>query len=541
MANIATAYVTLKIDSTALNSQLNNLSTKIKNSVDQSSRQYQTSLRNLSSGINKAVIPIKTAFNAIALPALGIAAKAIHSLLKTNSAAAVEFRSKLANLNMSFIGLGEKILKVSIFGKTFGQWIDMAARSINNISIDRLSKVLNTLAAIKLSLLAIQGITITLKGLEGISKLSQVARPAIGAATGNIIGGASAGGTILLVSKYWSNIKDTINATLSILSKGLANWGKVPSLKNYTKLFIVVISNIFTGLGVVLGGILATLSAVGVVIWAYKRISNKVTGKDILAKQKSMDFMSGLTIFKIGLDAFIDKFNKEFIAIGKQIEKAEITPNLSLTNEQLNNLSKEIEYAQSDTNNLINRIQDKIYKARELIDATKFDAKIKGIAPGEGAQGELVRQTEESITNFEKQIEEGRKTQRELLEKQKDVSREVFARYDQEKQFNKNLQNLEKQRFKLTSFKEKPSFSGGVVGAEDLRGQVQQDIIAGINEQIDRDIETAERQKELVDINKDMQTAQDEQNELMRRSFNTQDEATRILRGWNNMTGAAAY
>ncbi len=160
---------------TALNSQMKSIK-PAKVPITTDDMKLRSTLMRIENQYEKTINSIGTKFAAIGAAGIGMGGSAIHAFLKKDSAEAKVLKVQLEDLKNAWAGVGEKLSKANIGGKTLGQWAESLAKGLNKLSvekIERIAKAFIGIAAVGAGMKAFAGIRDFMDSFERIGLLRE--------------------------------------------------------------------------------------------------------------------------------------------------------------------------------------------------------------------------------------------------------------------------------------------------------------------------------------------------------------------------------
>ena len=175
---VAQASVDLTLNTTPFDRKIASTTAKMQSSFTTRINKISSQFSRLNGAVKLVGRQIDRAFRLISGTAIGTGLLAVRKYLKTSSEGAIEFNTKLRMLNGAMQRLGEKVLKLKLFGKDASEWVDTLTRKLNSVTQEQLQKVFDTLKKIAAVWLAFKtvsiGITINAAVTKAIALVTAV-------------------------------------------------------------------------------------------------------------------------------------------------------------------------------------------------------------------------------------------------------------------------------------------------------------------------------------------------------------------------------
>lgn len=573
MATIATAWVDVKLDTSGVEGSA-------RAAADRASKAFTERMRRVSGALQGVTGAVTKAFAVLSAPAIGLSMKAVSQYLKTSAAGAVEFNARLARLKSEMASLGERILKLRIFGMTAGGWIDVWSQRLSTLTADKLQGMLDKLMAIAVVVAGLKTISFGVKGASDIARLAAAlggAQAASGVATAAGAAGNAAIGAAGVAAGAAGLA--TMPAATREMVRFMAMFRGMPSAASMSRAIsrmslasrsiIHVTSGIWaaSGLTFAISAIWGGIS-VGLKGWKGKLgewlsdivgSAGKLFGRSDWAERLRAGRNEILEAEEREIDAINRRssvtMSRVLGQVGRGIPDAvsELASRLketldgaaerfSLNKRGKGELGADYQRAQDAIDLLGGQLKEATSKAME---AKAAGEKFRSMEDMVGMPGGPSREAfdkrlkeldgaEADATRLASEISSAISQQQSAM---KGTIDEAFSLYDAQKSFAERMADLQERRKGALAGEEKTmrrTVSASLTSSSDLYGSAFQAMASDMQDRIDREDEAAKEaarvQKEVLDIDKEIRRATEDQAEWARRSFSVQEEFLRVLK-----------
>ena len=196
-----TARIDLVVDDAKTKREMQRAGTTIKQQLDgiegdmagKVNKSIAEKTQRISAGIKDSADKLNAVLDLGLKAGLGAGAASIAAFLRSNSAEALRFKSRLSEVETALSGVGRKLATQVKFGdKSLYEWAEKLTSYLNNISTDQLQKAANIIKGIAITVASLKTISLGADLLQSGANAAIIRRELFGASVGGAAQGAAA-------------------------------------------------------------------------------------------------------------------------------------------------------------------------------------------------------------------------------------------------------------------------------------------------------------------------------------------------------------